>query len=82
MGYSDMKILKIENGTESIESEFDVLVSELPIAYIQGIRDAKGIDAVLIGNNGAEVQMKKSEAPHYTEYKTIEEALERLGYEL
>lgn len=77
-----MKILKIENGTESIEGEFDVLVSELPLAYLQGIRDAKGIEAVLIGKNGAEVQIKKSEAPYYAEYKTIEEALERLGYEL
>ena len=77
-----MKTLKIENGTEPIEGEFEVLVSELPLAYLQGIRDAKGIDAVLIGSNGAEVQMKKNEAPYYTEYKTIEEALERLGYEL
>lgn len=77
-----MKILKIENGTESIEDEFDVLVSELPLAYLQGIRDAKGIDAVLIGSNGAEVQVKRDEAPFYAEYKTIEEALERLGYEL
>ena len=77
-----MKILKIENGIEPIEGEFDVLVSELPIAYLQGLRDAKGIDAVLIGSNGAEVQMKKSEAPYYTECKTIKEALERLGYEL
>lgn len=77
-----MRVVKIENGTEPIEGEFDVLVSELPSAYLQGIRDAKEIDAVLIGNNGAEVQMKKNEAPYYTEYKTIEEALERLGYEL
>ena len=77
-----MKILKLENGTEPIEDEFDVLVSELPLAYLQGIRDAKGTDAVLIGSNGAEVQIKRSESPFYTEYKTIEEALERLGYEL
>lgn len=77
-----MKILKIENGTESIEDEFDVLVSELPLAYLQGIRDAKGIDAVLIGSNGAEAQVKRNESPFYTEYKTIKEALERLGYEL
>lgn len=77
-----MKILKIENSTEPIDQDFDVLVSELPITYLQGIRDAKGIDAVLIGSNGAEVQMKTNEAPRYTEYKTIEEALERLGYEL
>ncbi len=77
-----MKLLKIENDTEPIEGEFDVLVSELPITYLQGIRDAKGIDAVLIGSNGAEIQKSKTEAPYYTEYKTIEEALERLGYEL
>ena len=77
-----MKLLKIENGTEPIEDEFDMLVSELPLAYLQGIRDAKGIDAVLIGSNGAEVQVKKNENPFYTECKTIEEALERLGYEL
>lgn len=77
-----MKILKIENGTEPIEDEVDVLVSELPIAYLQGIRDAKEIDAVLIGSNGAEIQKNRTEAPYYTEYKTIEEALERLGYEL
>lgn len=77
-----MKILKLENGTEPIEDGFDVLVSELPLVYLQGIRDAKGTDAVLIGSNGAEVQVKRSESPFYTEYKTIEEALERLGYEL
>ena len=77
-----MRVVKIINGTEPIEGEFDVLVSKLPIAYLQGIRDAKGIDAVLIGSNGTEVQLKKNEAPYYTEYKTIEEALERLGYEL
>ena len=77
-----MKILKIENGTEPIEGDFEVLVSGLPISYLQGIRDAKGIDAVLIGSNGTEVQMCKNEIPYYTEYKTIEEALERLGYEL
>lgn len=77
-----MKILKNENGVNPIEDEFDVLVSELSISYLQGIRDAKGIDAVLIGNNGAEIQLKKNETPCYTEYKTIEEALERLGYEL
>lgn len=77
-----MKILKIENSTEPIEGEFDVLVSELPITYLQGIRDAKGMDAVLIGSNGAEVQMRKDETPYYTGCKTIKEALERLGYEL
>ena len=77
-----MRVVKIENGIEPIEGEFDVLVSELPITYLQGIRDAKGIDAVLIGSNGTEVQVKRDEAPYYTEYKTIEEALERLGYEL
>ena len=52
------------------------------LAYLQGIRDAKGIDAVLIGSNGAEVQVKRNKPPYYTEYKTIEEALEKLGYEL
>lgn len=77
-----MTILKIENGTEPIEDEVDVLVSELPIAYLQGIRDAKGIDTGLIGSNGAEVQVKRNKPPFYTEHKTIEEALERLGYEL
>ena len=77
-----MRVVKIENGIEPIEGEFDVLVSELPITYLQGIRDAKGIDAVLIGSNGAEVQVKRDEAPYYTEYKTIEEVLEILGYEL
>lgn len=58
------------------------MISELPLAYLQDIRDVKGIDVVLIGSNGAEVQMKKNKAPYYTEYKTVEEALERLGYEL
>lgn len=77
-----MKVLKIENGTEPIEGKFDALASELPIAYLQGVRDASGIDAVLIGSNGAEVQIKKSSAPFYTGCKTIEDALERLGYEL
>ena len=77
-----MRVVKIENGTKPIEDKFNVLVSELPLAYLHGIRDAKGIDAVLLGSSGAEVQVKRDEAPYYTEYKTIEEALERLGYEL
>lgn len=77
-----MKIIKVENGSQPLEEHFDALVSELPLAYLQGIRDAKGIDAVLIGSNGAEVQMKKTDTPYYTEYHTIEEALKGLGYEL
>lgn len=77
-----MRIIKVSNDKAPVEGEFDVLVSELSITYLQGIRDAIGIDAILIGDNGAEIQIKKNEAPYYTEYKTIEEALERLGYEL
>lgn len=77
-----MRVVKVFNDNAPIEGEFDVLVSELPITYLQRIRDAKGIDAVLIGSNGAEVQTKKNEVPYHTECKTIEEALERLGYEL
>lgn len=53
-----MRIVKVSNDNAPIEEKFDVLVSELPLAYLQGIRDSKGIDAVLIGSNGAEVQMK------------------------
>ena len=53
-----MRIVKVSNDNAPIEGKFDVLVSELPLAYLQGIRDAKRIDAVLIGSNGAEVQMK------------------------
>lgn len=77
-----MKVLRIENGNTPVEGDFDILVSELPITYLQGIRDAKGVDAILMGSNGAEIQMKKSETPFYTEYKTIEESLKGLGYEL
>lgn len=77
-----MKIVRIRNDNTSIEEEFDVLASELPLAYLQGIRDAKGIDAILVGSGGAEIQMKKSETPYYTGYKSIEEALKGLGYEL
>lgn len=77
-----MKVLKIEIGSSSVEEWADVLVSHLPLAYLQGIRDAEGKDAVLIGSSGAEIQLKKGETPYYTEYKSIEEALKGLGYEL
>lgn len=73
-----MKVLKVESRNTSIEEWADVLVSYLPLAYLQGIRDAKGIDAILIGSNGAEVQKRKSSVPFYTEYKSIEEALKGL----
>lgn len=77
-----MKVVKIENGITPVEGDFDVLVSELPLTYLQGIRDAKGVDAILIGSNGSEIQMKKSETPFCTEYKSVDEALKGLGYEL
>lgn len=73
-----MRVIKIENGTAPIEGDFDILVSELPLTYLQGIRDAKCVDAILIGSNGAEIQMRKSDIPFYTNYKTIEESLKGL----
>lgn len=37
-----MRIVKVSNDNAPIEGKFDVLVSELPLAYLQAIRDAKG----------------------------------------
>lgn len=54
-----MKVLKVEIGSTAIEEWADVLVSHLPLSYLQGIRDAEGKDAVLVGNNGTEIQLKK-----------------------
>lgn len=54
-----MKVLKIELGSTFIEEWTDVFVSQMPLAYLQGIRDAEGKDAILIGSNGSEIQLKK-----------------------
>lgn len=77
-----MKIVRVTEGSKPIDTNFDVLLSEFPLSYLYGIRDAKGVDAVLIGSNGAEDQIMKSMAPYHTEYKSIGEALKGLGYEL
>ena len=77
-----MKVVRVENGNTPVEGDFDVLVSELPLTYLQGVRDAEGVDAILIGSNGSEIQLSKNKTPSYTEYKSVDEALKGLGYEL
>lgn len=73
-----MKIEYIRNDGFPVVGNADVLISELPISYLQGIRDAAGIDPVLIGSNGLEIQINKASIPFYTKYKTLDEALKGL----
>lgn len=73
-----MKIEIIKNDRAPVSSDADVLASELPITYLQGIRDAAGADPVLIGSNGSEIQMNRNSVLFYTKYQSLEEALKGL----
>lgn len=73
-----MKIEIIRNDRAPVSSDADIFVSELPITYLQGIRDAAGVDPVLIGSNGLEIQMNRNSVPFYTQYKSLVEALKGL----
>ena len=76
-----MRIIIVENDKNpvdlrDIEGKKVVLASELPLAYLQGIRDAEGIDAVLIGSGGKEIQMDKEKTPEYPGVDSIEAAIQ------
>lgn len=73
-----MKIIEIKNDNSPVDRDADVLVSELSVSYLQGIRDAAGIDPILIGNNGTEIQVNRKSVPFYTKYKTLSDALKGL----
>lgn len=73
-----MKIEIIRNDSTPVSSDADVLASELPITYLQGIRDAAGTDPVLIGSNGSEIQMNRNSVPFYAKYQSLDEALKGL----
>lgn len=73
-----MKIEIIRTDSGPVSADADVFASELPIIYLQGIRDAAGIDPVLIGSNGSEIQMNRNSVPFYTKYQSLDEALKGL----
>lgn len=74
----NMRIEIVRNDNEPVTKDADVWASELPLAYLQGIRDAAGADPILIGHNGIEIQKCKNDIPFYTKYKTLDEALKGL----
>jgi hypothetical protein len=54
-----MIIYNIENETKHVDfckNDDLVLVSYLPITYLQGIRGVEGLKAILIGDNGKQIQ--------------------------
>lgn len=73
-----MNVIYVNQQSTPIKDTGDVLVSEMPLTYLQGIRDAACVDPILIGNNGMEIQKNKNSIPFYSKYKTIDDALKGL----
>lgn len=74
-------IIVVENGKEPVDyNAGDILVSTLPLSYLQGIRDASGKDCGLIGSDGKEVQISRDTIPENKNFKSIEEAVKYMDY--
>lgn len=54
-----------------------ILVSSCSLSYMQGIRDAAGLNCILIGSSGAEIQIG-NEVPFYTKYTNVYDAIKWL----
>lgn len=61
-----------------ISEQEAILVSELNLSYLQGVRDALGIKAILIGSNGKEIQIFE-DAPRHTGFASIDEAVKSVN---
>lgn len=70
--------IKQDNSPIEIPDNEAILVSELNLSYLQGVRDALGIKAILIGSNGKEIQIFE-DAPRYTEFASIDEAVKSVN---
>lgn len=54
-----------------------ILISDQNLSYLQGVRDAVGLNCVIIGSNGAEIQLGK-EIPRYTGMNSVWEVIAKL----
>lgn len=75
-----MNVYKVTHGSKplSIVEKEAILVSELNLSNLQGVRDALGIKATLIGSNGREIQIYE-DVPRYTEFASIDEAVKSVN---
>ena len=71
-----MKIYEItqENLPITVDEKEVIFTSELNLSYLQGVRDAFGVKAILIGNRGKEIQIL-DETPYYTECSSVDAAV-------
>lgn len=54
-----------------------IIVSDYNLSYLQGVRDAAGLNCILIGSNGSEIQIGKS-TPKYTEFNNVFDAVKSI----
>lgn len=54
-----------------------IIVSTYNLSYMQGVRDVAGLDCILIGSNGAEMQIGRN-TPKYTEFNNVYDAVKSI----
>lgn len=57
-----------------------ILISDQNLSYLQGVRDAAGLNCIIIGSNGSEMQVGK-EVPQYTGMNNVWKVIAKLKEE-